>query len=526
MKSEIIFDEVRSEGVKNALARARQLCEIKWSAKRECIVNDNGSWGYLIPARSRRTHMHPNIYSGVPYSSTRVLDKFVGLDISPSTFVSATENPVSIVYTRDISDETDPAYNPRISNVYFSYGVVCSSLACYAMDFPMHYSTREWDQIPELYEVAQESIDDIAVADTIVTFNQAVGHTGGHVAVITDVARDSEGHVVRVEVTEGWEPFPRTRWDSRKAFEARMLRNGGKYLVFRNKNIDSVSPPIKVEPAPTDLMLDLGAFSVYREGDAVCFFICAPADALVVEGTRGDTARIEKERFESTECDGVLYTTCTLSELDADFYRAYLEINGEKSEAVCFSVMRANRPYLTKQNGDSLPRLAFTPVATNGTPLTRESSCLYDKDKNELLRCAPYALSLNGKLYTAYGALREQDGKLIMRPTTHMEDKDGNEITSFEIGEPIELYIAVAEEGEPLLVDFSDSHPECAYSLCPKEEAAVTFDQRLITEKEKNAGKLIFSAIPSPYNRFIGLSVIYKNEHGKLTSEPYPFIVL
>lgn len=526
MKSEIIFDEVRSEGAKNAVARARQLCEIKWSAKRECIVNDNGSWGYLIPARSRRTHMHPNIYSGVPYSSTRVLDKFVGLDISPSTFVSATENPLSIVYTRDISDETDPAFNPRISNVYFSYGVVCSSLACYAMDFPMHYSTREWDQIPELYEVAQESIDDIAVADTIVTFNQAVGHTGGHVAVITDVARDREGQVMRVEITEGWNPLQRVRWDTREAFEARMLRNGGKYLVFRNKNIDFVRPPMQIEEASTDLMLDLGAFSAYREGEAVQFLIAAAADAIVIEGERGESLRIEKELFEKTESDGVVYTTYTSASLAAGFFHAFLEINGEKSAPVSFSVMRANRPRLTRQNGDALPRVAFTPVAADGTPLTRESACLYKKDTGALVKCPSYALSYEGKLYTAYGALYEADGKLFMRPITRMEDKDGNEITSFEIGKPIELYIAAAEEGEPLLVNFSDSHPEYAYSLCPKEEAAVTFDQRLITEEEKNAGKLIFSAIPSPYNRFIGLSVIYKNEHGKLTSEPYPFIVL
>ena len=526
MKNEFLFDEIASEGVKNAVARARQLCEIKWSAKRECILNENGACGFLIPARSGRPHMHPKSYSGVPYSSSRVLDKFVGLDISPSTFLSATENPVSILYTRDISDETDPAYNPRITNVYFSYGVVCSSLACYAMDFPMHYSTREWGHIPELYEVAQESIDGIAIADTIVTFQKNFGRTGGHVALITDIARDSEGRVMRVEITEGWEPFPRVRWDSREAFEARMVRNGGRYLVFRYKNIDLVRPPMQIEEAPTDLMLDLGAFSAYREGEAVQFLITVAADALVIEGDRGEDLRIEKELFEKTESDGVLYTTYTSTSLAAGFYRACLEINGEKSAPVAFSVMRANRPRLTRQNGDALPRVAFTPVAADGTPLTRESACLYKKDTDTLLKCPSYALSYEGKLYTAYGALCEADGKLFMYPTTRMEDKDGNKITSFEIGKPVELYIAVAEEGEPLLVDFSDSHPEYAYSLCPKEEAAVTFDQRLITEEEKNAGKLIFSAIPSPYNRFIGLSVIYKNEHGKLTSEPYTMIVL
>ena len=396
----------------------------------------------------------------------------------------------------------------------------------YETDLPMHYSTREWDGIPELYEVAGESIDDIALADTMVTYNKSVGHTGGHVAVITDIARDKEGRVMRVEITEGWEPTQRARWDSRKAFEARMLRNGGSYLVFRHKNIDSVRPPVEVLSAPTDLMLDLGAFSAYREGDAVQLCVAKDAEALVIEGTRGDALRIEKERFEKTECDGVMYTTFTATALAPDLYRAYLEVGGEKSAPVEFSVMRAKRPHITKQNGEALPRLAFTPVATDGTPLTKESKCLYKKDTDQPLRCPSYALARDGKLYTAYGALREVDGKWTIHPATYVEDKDGNEIASFEVGKPIELYVAAAEEGESLLVDFSDSHPENAYSLCPKEEAAVTFDQRLITEEEKKEGKLVFPAIPSPYNRFIGLSIVYKNVHGKLTSEPYPMIVL
>ena len=520
-----IFDTPRSEGVKNAIARARQLCEIEWSAKRECIANDDGSWGYLIPARSGRAHMRPAVYNGVPYSSSRVLDKMVGLDISPSTFLSATENPASIVYTRDISDETDPAYNPRISNVYFAYGVVCSSLASYAMDLPMHYSTREWDAIPELYEVAKETIDDIELADTMVTFNKAVGHTGGHVAVITDIARDEDGRVQRVEITEGWEPTQRARWDSRKAFEARMLRNGGSYLVFRHRNIASVCPPMEIERATTDLMLDLGAFSAYREGDAVQFNIAIAADALVIEGDRGEALRIEKEKFEKTEMDSVLYTTCTVW-LSPDFYRAYLEIDGKKSAPVAFSVMRTPMPRLTRADGSALPRIGFVPVATDGTPLTKNSPCLYKKDTDVLLRCAPFALSYNGKLYPAYGAVREVNGKLTMRPAMPVTDGEGKLVHSFEIGKETVLYLAAACEGETLTVDFAGAEACEPYSLCPKEEAAVTFDQRLLTSEECTSGKLAWRAIPSPYNRFVGLSVIYKNKHGKITSHPFSFVIL
>ncbi len=520
-----VFDEPRSEGVKNAIARARQLCEIEWSAKRECIINDNASWGFLTPARTGREHRFPSVFHGVPYSSTRVLDKIVGLDISVSTFLSATENPTSIVYTRELSEDTDPAYHPRISNVHFVYGVVCSSLASYAMDLPMHYSTREWDRVPELYQVAKESIDEIALADTMVTFNKALGRTGGHLSVITDIARDSEGRVCRVEITEGWEPTQRARWDSRKTFAARMLQNGGNTVVFRHKNIDSIRPPMELKRAPTDLCIDLGAFSAYREEDCVLFCIAAPADALLIENGEGETLRIEAADFCREEIDGVFYTVHRAS-LSPAFYKAYLERDGKRSEAVCFSVMRTPRPKVTREDGSALARLAFTPVATDGTPLTEKSPCLYKKDTDILLKTAPFAFAYGEKPYPANGALKKENGALMLYPSIPMWDGEGNAVRCFEVGSSAPLYMNACEEGEALSVDFSGAKTCEPFSLCPKEEAAVTFDQRLLTEKERAEQKLLWRAIPSPYNRFVCLSIVYKNEHGKITSDPFHMIVL
>ncbi len=522
----LIFDKPRSQGVENAIARARQQCTLEWKPMRECISNDDGSWGYLIPARSGRAQVLPSSYFGIPYSSSRVLDKMVGLDISFSTFLSATDNPASIVYTRDLSDDTDLAYNPRISNAYFIYGTVCSSLACYAMDLPIHYSTREWDAIPELYEVAKESVDDIALADTLVTFNKSVGHTGGHVAVITSIARDEKGHVQRVEITEGWEPTQRYRWDSRKTFEARMLRNGGSYLVFRHRDIDSIAPPLPIERATTDLMLDLGAFSNYREGEPIHFNIAADTEALLIESESGASMRIDAAQFVTKEIDGVKYTMYIAEGLAPARYEAYLLKGEQRSASVRFAVVRAPQPKITRADGSELSRVAFIPVATDGTPLTKNSPCLYKKDTDILLRCAPFALSHNGKLYTAYGALREENGKLMLYPAVPMTDGEGNAVSSFEVGAPVTLYLLAAEEGDCLTVTFDGAKATEPYSFCPKEEAAVTFDQRLITEQESAAASISWSAIPSLYNRFVGLSVVYKNEYGKITSVPSHFIVL
>lgn len=525
MKNAYVFDQPKSEGVKNAIARARQLCEIEWSAKRECIVNDNASWGFVVPMRAGREHRFPEAFHGVPYSSTRVLDKIVGLDISLSTFVSATENPTSIVYTRELSEDTDPAFHPRISNVHFAYGAVCSSLASYAMDLPLHYSTREWDQVPELYQVAKTSIDEIALADTMVTFNKELGRTGGHLSVITDIARDSEGRVCRVEITEGWEPTQRARWDSREKFEARMLFNGGNTVVYRHKSIDSIRPPMEIKHAPTELCIDLGAFSAYKEEDAVLFNITAPADALLIENECGEVLRIPSSDFENEEIDGVTYTVIRKS-LPPAMYKASLERKGQRSAEVLFSVVRAPRPAVTKADGSPLPHLAFTPVATDGSPLTESSSCLYKKDTDILLKTAPFAYLHEGKLYEAYGALRRENGGLVLYPSIPMLDEEGKAVRSFKVGAQTVLYLAACKEGEVLAVDFAGARACKPYSLCPKEEAAVTFDQRLLRESERESACLSWQAIPSPYNRFVGLSIVYQNEYGRVTSDPFFMIVL
>ena len=97
---------------------------------------------------------------------------------------------------------------------------------------------------------------------------------------------------------------------------------------------------------------------------------------------------------------------------------------------------------------------------------------------------------------------------------------------TFEIGAPVTLCIDALIEGEAVTVDFSGAKSCAPYSLCPKEEAAVTFDQRLITDEERTAEKLSWNVIPSLYNRFVGLSVIYKNEYGKVTSQPTYFLIL
>jgi hypothetical protein len=122
--------------------------------------------------------------------------------------------------------------------------------------------------------------------------------------------------------------------------------------------------------------------------------------------------------------------------------------------------------------------------------------------------------------------LRKTGETLTMRPAVPMYDESGAPVSTFEIGKPVELCIDSLMEGECVTVDFSDAVACDAYSLCPKEEAAVTFDQRLITDAERAAGTLAWQVIPSIYNRFVGLSVIYKNEYGKTTSDPAYFLIL
>lgn len=112
-----------------ALARTRQVTSVRYQPLA------------IMPNQSN-DFTPDKTYIGVPYSSTRALDTYVGLNVSLDTFCSALHNPKSVLYTR----------KSIVSNSKTYYGMVCSSLACFLLGIGAPVNTFTMGDSPDFEE--------------------------------------------------------------------------------------------------------------------------------------------------------------------------------------------------------------------------------------------------------------------------------------------------------------------------------------------------------------------------------------
>jgi len=264
----------KHSGLENALARAAQLAELVWQPAAGLTVNNKGYYQRAPETGSTKP------VRGVPYSSVRVEDKFIGRDIRLTTFLSALDNARGVLYTRATSNPEDAAYHAEIRTTYLYYGTVCSAFVNYALALPMHRSTHEFCCAPEFYPIPLQDADGLALCDAPVT-TRSEGYpscggvaTGGHVRLITGLERDGSGKVTTVEITEGCPPVvKRTRYTAEE-FNATLRGNNGSYVVYRYRQLDSVPAPESVESRRVGgIMCGYGCDANYRFGEAVSLYV-------------------------------------------------------------------------------------------------------------------------------------------------------------------------------------------------------------------------------------------------------------
>ncbi len=161
-------------GTMNAVKKAYQMTDIVYTPENAIEANS-------------RTYQKGTTYSGLIYSSVKELGTYVGPNVSFHTFMTAIHNPRSKIYT----DRLDkPPYHGTNCRAY--YGTVCSGLVSYALG--VSYGSYDFPVSDVFVEVDHNIIDSIRVADVL--------WKSGHVALITDVSKDDEGHVIDVEICE------------------------------------------------------------------------------------------------------------------------------------------------------------------------------------------------------------------------------------------------------------------------------------------------------------------------------------
>lgn len=250
---QLYHDIPKSQGVANAIKRARQMVELEWTPRGMFPCNYVIPMPGDIPAQRIGGYFAPwKSQKGMVYSSVRTYERFVGFNISLETFMTAVANPYSVLYTR-------PQHGKGRSMSSF-YGNVCSCMVSYAMELPYMVPCAQWPALKGISEISTEDLDALELGDIVL-------HTSRHIAVITDILRDADGHVHQICVSESTPPLCITRPYTQEAFRGYWM--GRDFKVYRYAGIHNVtytpSPYVHLEGDPdlepeinTALMPDFG----------------------------------------------------------------------------------------------------------------------------------------------------------------------------------------------------------------------------------------------------------------------------
>ena len=215
-----------TNGVSNAKKRAKQLSEIKFTPKGN------------IPSTSASDGFEPNIeYTGMPYSEALQFEKYIGFNVSLKTFMTAVNNPYSVLYTEDIDKTRNVSAlgnNYLVTNCGSYYGAVCSSFTGYAFGYDNLWQTYDMRWLSKqgvFIEVFDNSSNGIRLFDVI--------WYDGHVVLVTDIVRNDKGVPVTFEISEGAHNTVQKHTMTADAVDNYIKSHNGKVYRYRDmyKNI-------------------------------------------------------------------------------------------------------------------------------------------------------------------------------------------------------------------------------------------------------------------------------------------------
>ena len=314
------FPWAKTEGVRNVLRRASQLANITWTP----ILDVPGNAG-AYPAGIE--------VLGIPYSSTKQIDKYVGQDVSFHTFMTAVHNPRSVLYTENLRNA--PYYG---SNCASYYGTVCSSAVAYALNLDVPFPSSYFPTLPGFYKVPDQNLESLVPGDVL--------QRPGHVFMIYKVDKNELGTVTNVSYFEAASRYARISTTSAISFKERLEKDG--YVAYRYDGIDDVdqyesspyvavgSESVSVVKYNDSLCPNRGDKSVYRVGEPVVINILDDSYAsLIVEGAEGFSFEIDDDIKINNLLPGV--------------YDAYLTDGVRKSKPISFLV--AEPKVIVENNG-------------------------------------------------------------------------------------------------------------------------------------------------------------------------------
>lgn len=346
MKQTVYADMPASKGMQNALLRAKQLANIRWTPIKPFPVifsSGNGPETHKSFLKPFRPQTGLN-YSAVGFTN----EKYLGVNVSVETFMTALANPRSKLYTQPIFEKH------RLSAAF--YGTVCSEFASYVLGFPFQIDCGQLSVMEEMEHIDPSPLEKLELCDLL---NEPKSHT----AVITGIDRDENGKVVSVTVTESTPPQIQTKTFLPQEFVSYWLENG--YEILRYKKLDKVTytpdPWVHLEgdpelpaPVPNPILLpDYGDKANYRLGESVTLSVFDNAYTKILLQLDGQELVLPVE-------DGDV----TFIPEKAGYYQAVAISETGKSQVSEFCVTDAavTTDKESYENGESI-RLSFTCAA-------------------------------------------------------------------------------------------------------------------------------------------------------------------
>lgn len=255
----LIHDTPASQGALNVIKRAKQHLNIRWTPIKPVPKLVAKATQGVFPAGEEVT--------GLPYTSARLWDKFVGVNLSMETFITALQNPDSVIYTENLFGVTE--------NAAGYYGTVCSIFVGYALNLPYRVPTKLWPEIKGMHKLQNKSAYDVRLCDTLLNKK--------HVAIIIDITRTLDGRIHSISVAEAKRPQCICTELSPEEFEN--IWFGKKQCdVYRYDYLASVPyepiPYVQVDDEPeaevavnSVLGLNFGNKANYKKGETVAYNI-------------------------------------------------------------------------------------------------------------------------------------------------------------------------------------------------------------------------------------------------------------
>lgn len=334
----LVYDKPETKGVENAIKRAKQMTEFRWTPVRSLpallayydMEGIRHYCGWQIPPYSPQ--------KGLVYSSVSETQKYIGFNVSFEAFVTALANPESVLYKQNL-------YGHGRQNANTWYGVVCSCFASYVFALNERCICREWPNQPNVRCLGQPVLNDLKLLDIVLNVKK-------HVAVITGIGRDENGNVQRIEVSESIIPAAASTWFTPEEFAGFWYARD--FLIYRKDDTEGIpyeasqfvrieadsergieaDPELPAYGINPDILPNQGNGTNYKEDQEIILNLLNDNwDGAFISNEAGEEAY-----FDAVD-DRVIVPADSRFHLPG-FYTAYAmnRRNGETSKSVSFSV--------------------------------------------------------------------------------------------------------------------------------------------------------------------------------------------